>query len=468
MRRIAFGALLAAACSTRMAPRWAEALVVVDTDLPAPAIVSDVRIDFFREDGTWFESRDLPAPDAASWPLSFSVFAHDESRDTHVVLRIRGYPVGREQDYHGPPIDPSSGIATPATEPLARLSIDRLVLLRLVPGTIGRAIVTLHGSCAGVTSKLAESKTCIDGTLEAANETALEPTSDVPSTTAIGTYGASPACDSPGTDDVACVSSGAFLFGGPRRGNVNVTSTMPDRIVRTSRFFIDRQEVSVKRYRAALADGLPHPTAVQLRTTHALKNTDACSFDDMIGATNEELALNCIGWDDARAFCQFRGGDLPSEVQWEHAATAGRAYKTRYPAGDTTPGCMDAIWGRAFSDDLGQLAISTDCNANAGPSPLRTDIDRSALGIFALAGSMAEWARDTGVDFGNDCWTNAPTLDPVCTIPGNSLRAIRGGSWLQPASQLDAIARDIKSANEEQNSYIGFRCVYANVPAVWK
>jgi hypothetical protein len=52
---------------------FGEVLMVVNTNVPVPRLVSHLRIDLFRTDGTWFESRDAAAFRPDDWPVSFGV-----------------------------------------------------------------------------------------------------------------------------------------------------------------------------------------------------------------------------------------------------------------------------------------------------------------------------------------------------------------------------------------------------------
>src|SRR5262245_55464835 len=69
-------------------PPLAEALVVVDTDLPVPQIAGRLRVDLYAEDGTWYTSRDIGRSQVSDWPASFSVYSPDTSRDTRVLIRL--------------------------------------------------------------------------------------------------------------------------------------------------------------------------------------------------------------------------------------------------------------------------------------------------------------------------------------------------------------------------------------------
>ena len=111
-------ACLACACQ---APPFGEVLVVADTDVSVPRLVGRLRVDLYAADGSWYESRDVAAPSARDWPLSFSLVT-DEHTDRDVRLRLRAYPEGGLRDYRGerfvaphPPFNPPA-VAKSLTE----------------------------------------------------------------------------------------------------------------------------------------------------------------------------------------------------------------------------------------------------------------------------------------------------------------------------------------------------------------
>lgn len=503
-------ALCAGSCQSapRTLPPRGEALVVVDTDLPAPSIAGHFRLDLYAEDGRWYESRSLAVPDPDRWPLSFSVYSEDMSHDTLVIVRLRIYPEGRERDYHGerydapeptgdagtidapatptvvrvddfaplPRLDRGHGDETPSSEPLPRVTVDRLLLVRLVPGVRGSVRATLGATCVGTMSKLAarslepvvidEARTCVNGALVPLDEANLDPDMTIPTSDSSkkGTFGTEQACDPAGNADVACVPSGVFLFGGEQRGNVDATSTMPDRLVRVSRFFIDRREVTVAKFRDALGKGLvvTRPPMGNFQP----QNKAACPWTAAPDKF-EGYALTCVAWETARAYCQMRGGDLPTEVQWELAATHGHRYKTRFPWGDAPATCDQAIFGRAYANEIAHVdgPWARDCfgAADEGPAPVADGLDVTDLGVFGMGGGVTEWTRDDGRPLSDPCWTSAPFTDPSCAS-GGTLHTLRGGGWRSSPPGLAALTRfSVAGFDAEDDG--GFRCSYPSLPS---
>ncbi|MBK6695754.1 MAG: SUMF1/EgtB/PvdO family nonheme iron enzyme [Myxococcales bacterium] len=468
-----------------------EALVVVDTNLPVPLVVGRLRVDLYTEDGTWFESNDFGRADVRDWPVSFSVYSPDEGEGRGIFVRLRAYPEGyvetyegeRVRDWDAPLAQPQAtreprllrdGVdATPAEAPLPLMTVDRLVFVRLEPGKRGRLPVLLHGACVGTMAHvgpegrpaLGVSTSCVDKEKERSlvAEGALEANMDRPTSSAIGTWLREP-CEPDAPDSpTVCIAGGATVLGTVENSDyaasiASMLNTVPVRIFGLHRYYLDRDEVTVARARAAIEAGYTgarparNDGPVGPRTT---RDQDCTFSSTPMG--REDYAATCMGWDGARAMCQFFGGDLPTELQWEHAATvAGHAQKRRFPWGNDAPTCERTVVDREPAG-----GPSGHCAAlGRGPRPSsESEGDLSPLGIKRLAGNVSEFVLDEPLPYTADCWLKGPLVNPFCPPPKNAdRRPFRGDGFIQlnprPAyrTQLSTYAT------------LGFRCAYARRP----
>lgn len=473
MRRTEALILLAlAACSLEPEPLppFGEALVVVDTDLPVPRVVSRLRVDLQGEDGVVFATRDDVRPDVRDWPTSFSVFTDDTARGRTVVVRMRAYLEARTAT-------DGSGEPDPA------LAVDRAVRVRLEPGRRGRVRITLRGACAGKTATLApleEARSCIDEAQPDAPiaDAVLEDTlsREVPSE--VGAFGRITCDGVEAKDDRACIPGGTFVLGDRfyrPDGESAGLAARPERVITLSRFLVDRDEVSVARYRAALARGFVPPLAPGVKEVDGPPGIgkaadDACTFS-AAPRGREDYPLSCVAWVTADAFCRAEGGSLPTEAQWEYAAlAAGRTRKAAFAWGDEPPSCERATHGRTY--------LTPSCvEQGEGPQPLRSAPgDVTALGVHDLGGGLEEHVLDSFDAFSAPCWASAPALDPVCKLtvpsacvkdptsqecrlPGGFQHGLRGGSWGSFSDSLRGIIR-ASAQGATMLSIVGFRCVY--------
>jgi formylglycine-generating enzyme required for sulfatase activity len=230
---------------------------------------------------------------------------------------------------------------------------------------------------------------------------------------------------------------------------ISVSSLLSlQRIAIMSPYLLQTTEVTVAAFRASklAVSGDPDTT---------------CEVYTAQPGLNERAPVNCVSWNKARQFCARRGGDLPTEAQFEYAA--GATASRKFVWGDDAPTCADAVYGHTFA--LGGNIIPGVCNLQGGPRPVGSGIrDRLLLPgadeeIVDLAGNVAEWAVDAWSDTPNGvCWGTGVYTDPVCTTPDDPkapYRPTRGGSVLEGPFTLRAAHRSRSAA---KYTSIGFRC----------
>jgi formylglycine-generating enzyme required for sulfatase activity len=263
-----------------------------------------------------------------------------------------------------------------------------------------------------------------------------------------------------------------FVLGDPTVFGQGLLDDGPPRIAILPPLLMDRYEVTVARWRAALAGGFMNPNGAlspkanegALPTSGVDEASDSLCTWNVTRSDREEYGVNCVAWKDAHAFCQSLGGNLPTEPEFEYAATVtGREFKTRYPWGGddaVQPSCSRAVFGRgtqAGFDDACNLA-----HTSTGPLPVTASEHDAGdvtpqLGLVGLGGNYAEWLVDAFAPLTANCWASAPLLSPTCTATTPPTRALRGGSWRLGAVDVIPSVRSFGPGSAVSQD-VGFRC----------
>ncbi len=221
-----------------------------------------------------------------------------------------------------------------------------------------------------------------------------------------------------------------------------VDSEGPQRKVYVSPFSIDRVEVTVAAWRACVQAGACSPAPLALADARFLR---------------PNLPITSVTWNEADAYCAWRGARLPSEAEWERAArgTDGRVW----PWGNVLkPNAFNH--GRFTGpDDAGSdfvALIRPDASDGATfLAPVGAHMDgASPDGVLDMAGNVMEWTADY---YRPESPQSFSTVNPHGPDAG-AMRSLRGGSWRQPpffarTSYREAAAPDTRSTE------VGFRCV---------
>ena len=191
-----------------------------------------------------------------------------------------------------------------------------------------------------------------------------------------------------------------------------------------------------------------------LATTHAEWSTRlACNtkstWTDQPGGS-EALPINCVTWFDAYAFCIWDGGFLPSETEWNFAATGGdeqRLYPWSVsPGNDTTLDCTHANYGGDGGDG------SAPCYG----MPTRPGTFPKGDGRWRhadLSGNVLEWTLDGYAGYANPCLDCVNLLTSTKTV-------LRGGTWYYVTIPPYSNSRFADPASLRADGF-GLRCARA-------
>jgi sulfatase modifying factor 1 len=272
-------------------------------------------------------------------------------------------------------------------------------------------------------------------------EAALRPVDPVPAPA--GVAGPPPSLRCAATSAVDCfvyVPEMSGLLGaqaadpaGPGHDPLARADEGPVREVRTSAFWIQRHEVTAAAFSRCVRAGACPAEAVG----------KGSSVDD---AARRDHPATAVTWAGARAYCQFLGGDLPTEAQWERAARGPTT--RRFPWGEL-PLC--GVGFPAGVAPAPQKACALD-----GTVAVDAERGDAVTGARGLGGNAAEWVRDA---YAVTAYATRADTDPFVDGPGD--RVLRGGSFTATdPNDLRAARRD-HAPPGEQRADIGFRCAFA-------
>jgi formylglycine-generating enzyme required for sulfatase activity len=149
---------------------------------------------------------------------------------------------------------------------------------------------------------------------------------------------------------------------------------------------------------------------------------------------NDRHPVVNVTWDEAQAYCEWTGGRLPTEEEWEHAARGG----------------FDAAlfpWGDVFT---GQANARHNLKAERWEftAPVSSFLP-NGFGLHDMAGNVWEW---TASEF-------RPTHQSDPAHERYDLWTVKGGSWDNIIRHIRVSERAALSRGGRHNLYVGFRCV---------
>jgi formylglycine-generating enzyme required for sulfatase activity len=240
------------------------------------------------------------------------------------------------------------------------------------------------------------------------------------------------------------ISGGTFWMGDPDYAK-------PVHKVTLSPFCIDRTEVTVAAYRACVQDGgCPPPSATvdwkDIKPEEKAKWRQYCTW----GRSGlDQHPINCVDWNQATTYCEWTGGRLPTEAEWEYAARGkdGRIY----PWGNERPDAtrLNACGGECSPSHMYAGNDGWPATAPVGSYPEGA----SPFGVLDMVGNVWEWTAD-----GFAAYSEEPVTDPQRVQSDGSLRVFRGGSWTNVDPAWVRAGYRNKRDPGSRTMILGFRC----------
>jgi formylglycine-generating enzyme len=216
------------------------------------------------------------------------------------------------------------------------------------------------------------------------------------------------------------VPAGEFYMG----ADDDQVAAMPRHPVYLDDYYVDVYEVSQTRYKECLEAGGCELTA----GTGELMNRPVWDEHPMMDIT----------WYDAQEYCEWRGGNLPTEAQWEKAARG--TDERRFPWGNEPVTCERARYG-----ECGWMTAPVGTHPE-GASP---------YGVEDMAGNAWELIYDW---YQQDYYSVSPYENPTGPEEPTAYKSERGGAWFYEADLMTAIWRNNLPPTAHY-LYVGFRCV---------
>jgi len=220
------------------------------------------------------------------------------------------------------------------------------------------------------------------------------------------------------------IPAGSFTMGCSRGDTRCDDEERPPHAVRITRgFWMSQLEVTAGAYkRFSGATGRPMPPAPIFNR----------------GWTQDRLPMVKVTWNDARDYCTWASGRLPTEAEWEYGARGGSDQSLYGPL-----------------DQIAWYARNSASGGNQWGNPNPTGTKRAnGFSLFDMLGNVFEWTNDW---FDPAYYSQSPKEDPPGPSTGQK-RVIRGRAWV---AKGDDMRVSYRGGNPPDGSYYegGFRCV---------
>lgn len=238
------------------------------------------------------------------------------------------------------------------------------------------------------------------------------------------------------------VPAGEFLMG----STGNAADERPIHKVYIDAFLMDQTEVTNAMYaKCVQSRRCDEPRS----NTSILQNEQNNSF--YYGNPDfDNFPVIHVSWDNAKAYCEWAGRRLPTEAEWEKAASWDdkRQRKRLYPWGNKIDCSYANYYGNGDKLCVGDTSPAGNYLSGA-----------SFYGVLDMAGNVWEWVADR---YDPEYYQNSEDRNPTGPLSGDYI-VIRSGSFLTGrAVGIRSSDREFLSPDSTSHN-VGFRCA-VNAP----
>ena len=238
------------------------------------------------------------------------------------------------------------------------------------------------------------------------------------------------------------IPAGEFVMGADDREE----NERPAHKVPLPDYYIDKYEVTNAQYKQFCDATGQTPPLNPVWATKSLRTQDYFN-------AYADMPVIGVSWDEATAYCtRGVGKRLPSEEEWEKAASWGR--------GATRP--RQWPWGEQFVEKRANVE-------NDRPVRVKEfEAGASAYGVLNMAGNVSEWVDSFYLPYPGNNGTGEIGDENYRASYGRQYRVTRGGTFVGAADTVRTSRRDAKPPDsrtrpdDNKDWLIGFRCA---VPA---
>ena len=251
------------------------------------------------------------------------------------------------------------------------------------------------------------------------------------------------------------IKGGKFIFGNDN----GLERERPEQEVIVQSFLIDKNLVTVNEFRNFVTSTNYKSEAekfgnaiVFIDSINTWKLIDGATWEYPLGNSNplafDNHPVTQVSWNDALAYCEFCNKTLPTEVQWEYAASERGQKKNQlfYWGNDLVINnkYMCNTWASGYPNSIGFQ------DGFKYTSPVGY-YGANSLGIFDMAGNVWEWCYNWHLPY-----VGSNQIFPA-ELQG---KAQRGGSFLCNPNYCHGFRLSARSATSPESSlfHVGFRC----------